>query len=387
MKVKGLYPEAGIIHNSSRRRHFFLIFISSDNDITLEETNMLVIKRLKPIFIILTIGVLTSPLLLTSCQKEKASPKEGAAPAQLAVFVPGVLAGSPTYEMMDEGVRKAAEEMGATVKTVEGGFNQAEWEPQVLALASEKKYDMIISSNPAMPEICREVKKTYQDQNFLILEGSRIENDTVSTFLFSHLELSYMLGYFAGLVTQSDMEGANPDLKIGLIAGQEYPEMNQKIRPGLEQGLKAAVPGGELDFRVIGNWYDATKASDLAKSMFDAGVDIILTIAGGANQGVVSAAKEAGKYVLWYDNNGYAIEPGTIIGSGILREDKAAYEQTLAALKGELSHGSSVYAGVREGFVDFISDDNLYKNHVPEGIRQKQEELVSRFKNGELQLR
>ena len=331
--------------------------------------------------------LLTAFTLLASCQKKEAPGSETTVPKQLAVFVPGVLAGSPTYEMMDAGVRKAAEEMGAEVKTVEGGFNQAEWEPQVQTLASEKKYDLIISSNPAMPEICRAVKKTYQDQEFLILEGSRIENDTVSTFLFSHLELSYLLGYFAGLVTTSDMDGANAALKVGLVAGQEYPEMNMKIRPGFEQGVKAAAPGAEVDFRVIGNWYDATKASDLTKSMINTDVDVILTIAGGANQGVVTAAKKAGKYVLWYDTNGYAVEPGTVIASGLIREDKAAYEQTLLALKGELPAGSSVYAGVKEGFIDFISDDDLYTTNVPEEIRTAHDKVIRQFKEGQLQLR
>ncbi len=333
------------------------------------------------------ITILMIAALVSSCQKKEQEISEAKSPARIAVFVPGVLAGSPTYEMMDQGVRKAAEEMGAQVKTVEGGFNQAEWATQVQTLASEKQYDLIISSNPAMPEICRKVKETYPDQDFLILEGSRIENDTVSTFLFSHLELAYMLGYFAGLVTSSDMEGANKALKVGLIAGQEYPEMNQKIRPGFLQGLTDAAPGGEIDFRVIGNWYDATKASDLAKSMIDSDVDVILTIAGGANQGVVSAAKEAGKYVLWYDTNGYALEPGTVIGSGLIREDKAAYEQTLLALEGKLPAGSSVYAGVKEGFLDFISDDPLYIENVPEEIRKAQENMVEKFKKGQLQLR
>ncbi len=331
-----------------------------------------------------------SALFLAGCQKNETAGtarKDSQEPARIAVFVPGVLAGSPTYEMMDEGVRKAALEMGAEVKTVEGGFNQAEWATQVQTLASEKQYDLIISSNPAMPEICREVKKTYPDQEFLVLEGSRIENDTISTFLFSHLELSYMLGYFAGLVTTSDMAGANSDVKIGLIAGQEYPEMNQKIRPGFQQGVEAAAPGAVVDFRIIGNWYDATKASDLTRSMIDSGVDVILTIAGGANQGVVTAAKEKGKYVLWYDTNGYSIEPGTVIGSGLIREDKAAYEQTLLALQGKLPAGSSVYAGVKEGFLDFISDDPLYESSVPESLRNAQKELVAQFKDGQLQLR
>jgi basic membrane lipoprotein Med (substrate-binding protein (PBP1-ABC) superfamily) len=197
-----------------------------------------------------------------------------------------------------------------------------------------------------------------------------------------------MLGYFAGLATAStDLEGSNRELKVGLIAGQEYPEMMQKIKPGFEQGLKEAAPGGELDFRVIGNWYDAAKASDLAKSMFASGVDIILTIAGGANQGVVSAAKEEGRYVLWYDTAGYAIEPGVIIGSGIIREDRAAYEQTMAALKGELTRGSSRYAGVKEGYVDFLDNDPLYEEHVPEALRKMMAAELEKLRSGSLMLR
>ncbi len=327
-------------------------------------------------------------LLLASCapKAEKAA-ETGEKKVSLAVFVPGVLAGSPTYEMMDKGVRQAAAETGAEVKTVEGGFNQAEWKPQVLALAAEKRYDLIVTSNPSMPEICRDIKKIYPDQEFLVLEGSRVENDTVATFLFSHLDLSYMLGFFAGLVTQSnELEGANAELRVGLIAGQEYPEMMQKIKPGFEQGVTAAAPGGSVDFRVIGNWYDAAKASDLAQGMFDEGVDIILTIAGGANQGVVSAAKEKGKYVLWYDTDGYSIEPGVILGSGIIREDIAAYEQTSLFLKGELEQGSSVYAGAAEGYVDFIEDSDLYRSSVPESIREALSTEAERLRSGSLKL-
>lgn len=345
--------------------------------------------RYSRLFIMLAVSI----ALLFSCggkNSGKGGDKSAAEDTgkNLAVFVPGVLAGSPTYEMMDEGVRKAAAETNGSVRTVEGGFNQAEWKSQVLALASEKTYDLIVTSNPSMPEICREIGKSYPDQEFLVLEGSGIPEDRVSTFEFSHLELSYMLGYFAGLATASpELEGSNRELKVGLIAGQEYPEMMQKIKPGFRQGLKEAAPGGELDFRVIGNWYDAAKASDLAKSMFAGGVDIILTIAGGANQGVVSAAEEEGRYVLWYDTAGYSIEPGVIIGSGIIREDRAAYEQTLAAIKGELARGSSRYAGVKEGYVDFVDDDPLYEVHVPEALRKAMAAELEKLRSGSLMLR
>jgi len=323
-------------------------------------------------------------LAFTGCSEKEN--KEEDKTFSIAVFVPGVLAGSPTYEMMDKGVRSAAIPNGATVKTIEGGFNQAEWSEQITALAAEKSFDLIVTSNPSMPEICRKIQEFYPDQDFLNLEGSGLKDDMVSTFFFNHKELAFLLGNFAGLLTESRMEGNDTIMKVGLIAGQEYPEMNNYIKPGFEMGFKNVNSSIELDFRVIGNWYDASKAAELASDMYSSGSDIILTIAGGANQGVLTAAKDAGKFVLWYDSNGYSIEPGVVIGSGVIREDKAAEEMVLKAIQGTLNRGTSITAGVKEGYVDFIDDDANYKKYVPVSIREKMDKILKEMRSGEITL-
>jgi len=342
-------------------------------------------KKMKSYKLISRILFVSLPLLLllTSCGEKK--DKEEKTAFSIAVFVPGVLAGSPTYEMMDKGVRAAALRKEATVKTIEGGFNQAEWAEKVTALAAEGTYDLIVTSNPSMPEICRKIQEHYPDQDFIVLEGSGIENDQVSTFFFNHRELAFLLGNFAGLITENRISGKEIK-KIGLIAGQEYPEMNNLIKPGFEMGFKNINSDIELDFRIIGNWYDASKASDLAADMFNNGADIVLAIAGGANQGVVSAAKTAGKFVLWYDSNGYAIEPGVVIGSGVIREDKAASEMIEKAIDGTLVRGSSISAGVKEGYVDFIDDDANYIKYVPVGVREEMGKIIEDMRSGEITL-
>jgi simple sugar transport system substrate-binding protein len=322
--------------------------------------------------------------LLSGCS-EKTEKNENKA-FSIAVFVPGVLAGSPTYEMMDRGVRKAALQKGAQVKTIEGGFNQAVWAEQLTALAAEKTYDLIVTSNPSMPEISRKILEFYPDQNFLNLEGSGIKDDIVSTFFFNHKELAFLLGNFAGFISESKADPENKPVKVGLIAGQEYPEMNHYIKPGFEMGFKNVNSDLSLDFRVIGNWYDASKASELASDMYAKGADIILTIAGGANQGVITAAKNAGKFVIWYDSNAYAIEPGVVIGCGIIREDKAAEEMVLKAIEGSLNRGTAIITGVHEGYVDFIDDDANYQKYVPVDVREKMEKLLTDMRNGEIKL-
>lgn len=305
----------------------------------------------------------------------------------IAVFVPGVVEGSPTYEMLVSGVERAAEEAGnVTVRVVEGGFNQALWEEGVTQLASSGEHDLIVTSNPSMPEICAAVSSSFPDQRFLVMDGYLDGNEAIHTVLFNQREQAYIIGYFAGLVTSSSMEYANSENRIGLLAGQEYPIMNDVILPAFELGLQTVVGQGEVDFRVLGNWFDAGRAAELASDTYYRGADVILTIAGGGNQGVIAAAQELGGYVLWYDAAGYEQAPGVVIGSSQVRQDQATYERTLDAINGELAFGEAQILGAAEGYVGFATDSPLYEEHVPEAIRQEMSELLTRFREGEISL-
>ncbi len=306
----------------------------------------------------------------------------------IAVFVPGVVEGSPTYEMLVEGVRRAADESdGVAVRVIEGGFNQAEWSEGLTSLSATGEYDLIVSSNPSLPEIATEVAESFPDQRFLILDGYGRNHESMATVLFNQREQAFLNGYFAGLVTtHAELEHVRDANRIGLLAGQEYPIMNEVIRPAFALGAQTVDPDIEVDFRVLGNWYDAGTAQELAGSMIDRGADVILTIAGGGNQGVIAAAKERGGYVLWFDSPGYDHEPGVVLGSSIIRLDTIAYERTLEGIEGALSFGVSEVVGVREGYVDFDTEHSLYQRHVPSDIRAEMEEIIDRLRTADVEL-
>ncbi len=162
--------------------------------------------------------------------------------------------------------------------------------------------------------------------------------------------------------------------------------MTNVIRPGYEKGLKSINSGMTLDFRIVGNWYDASKGAELANSMYNSGVDVMHSIAGGAGQGVLSAARERKKYVLWFDDNGYSLSEGQVIGCAAIRQDRAAYEITKKAIEGTLEYGSYDIAGVKEGYVYFIDDDPVYLKVVPEEIRDKMNEVIEKINSGEIVL-
>lgn len=302
---------------------------------------------------------------------------------RIAVFIPGVTEGSPTYKMLADGVKRAAGEVEkAEASIIEGGFNQGEWLEKVKALTASGEWDLIVTSNPALPEICNTISREFPRQKFLILDGHLEGNESIHTFRYNQMEQGFLAGAFAGLVTTSAMDGANEELKAGMVVGQEYPDMNQAIRPGFEQGLKSVAPGAENGFRVVGNWYDAAKAAELAGDLYDKGADIILTIAGGANQGVISAAAERGKYVIWFDTEGYEIAPGTVIGSTAIAQEKIAYEKTARAIQGEIPWGTAEVGTVADGWITFADDNPLYTDYVPEEIRTKMHSILASLEQG-----
>lgn len=301
----------------------------------------------------------------------------------IAVFVPGMLEGSPTYEQMDRGVRKAADMREANVTTIEGGFNQGEWQNQITALAAEGNYNLIVTSNPALNEICLNAKAMFPGQTFLVMDGADQESEELIIFSYNHGEQAFMAGVLAAEIS---MEKDSENKIIGLIAGQSFPDMEQSIVPGFEMGIKSVDPDFSLDFRIIGNWYDASKASDLAESMFSLGVNVILPIAGGANQGVISAAKKKDKSLIWFDSPGTKLSEGTIKGSGIVKQETAAKEMVLAIIDGKMEDGDLKTGDGENGYVLIDESEELYIKYVSTDIREKISYMMEQFKSGRFKL-
>ncbi|MDC7222867.1 MAG: BMP family ABC transporter substrate-binding protein [Spirochaetales bacterium] len=331
----------------------------------------------KVLFLSLSLFLLT----FLSCRKD-----ESPSAYTIAVFVPGVVEGSPTYEQMDRGVRRAAEQRSVTVTTVEAGFNQGEWKDKLTSLAAEGSYSLIVTSNPALSALCREVKELFPAQQFLVLDGENREDDSQAVFVYNHREQAFMAGYLAALASLSSLDNLTGNYKLGLIAGQTYPDMEKSIIPGFTMGMKSVDPRFELDFRVVGNWYDAAKGSELAESMYRSGVDVILPIAGGANQGVISTAKKEGKYVVWFDSSGTDQAPGVVLGSSVILQEKAAEEMVLDIIDGLIEPGDIKEGSIANGYVLIDQEEAAYLKYVPEEVREKVAFQLEQFVSGRYNL-
>ena len=326
---------------------------------------------------ILLFATIILALLFTGCAKKSGK-------TSIAVFVPGIIDDSPTYNMLVQGIKAAVDEKNQSLSdeskielfVMEAGTNQAEWGPKLTALSAEQKYDVIISSNPSLPDLVEPILQQFPNQKFILMDATKEGNQNIHTVCYNQYEQSYITGYIGGLMSKSH--------KLALIAAQEYPVMNNIIYPYFEKGAQAANSKSTVEFRIVGNWYDATKGAELADAVAKIGVDVILPICGGASQGVITSAVNNGIYVTWFDDNGFAKAPGTIISSSVMEQKKMSYNVTKEFIEGKTPWGSAKMVGIKEGFVDFVQDDPLYIQTVPEDIRSQMKNLLDDIRSGKI---
>jgi len=324
----------------------------------------------------LIVFLMLSVFFTVGCSKKIQSKGNG---ISVLVFITGVIAGSPTYEMMAEGALEFEKKhLSSNIKIYEAGMNQSQWEQQLGEMISIGEYDVIIGSNPSLPEICANVSKIFPKQRFVIVDAEYGGNPQIRTYNYNQYEQSYFLGFLAGLITTSDMPYANSQKRIGFIAAQEYPLLTKQMVPGFLEGARRIDPEIELDFRVIGSWADANKAAELASAMMDSGVDVFTSIAGGAAQGLVKTAVDKHAYMVWYNTNAYKMAPGFIVGCGLMEQKKLIMEILEDVLADKVQYGISETIGVKEGYLNFIYDDPGYKN-LPGDIRERFEKFMNDF--------
>jgi simple sugar transport system substrate-binding protein len=335
---------------------------------------------MKKIFILLLIFT-----TLLSCKDRKRNEAAVNKNFSVLVFITGVTAGSPSYELMAEGALEfARDNRNVTVKVYEAGFNQAEWESQLADMVSSGNYDLVLGTNPSLPELCANVAIKFPNQKFIITDAFYQGNPQIKTYLFNQYEQSLYLGYLAGLVSESNMPYANRQKKIGFIAAQEYPLLTKQIIPGFLDGARLVDQAFELDRRIIGSWADANKAAELASSMIDNGVDVFTSIAGGAAAGLYKTVKERGAYAVCFNTNEYKQAPGYIVGCGIMEQKKLVIEILNNAFNGNIQYGIPVETGVKEGYLGFIDDDPAYNNNLPLQIRERFEEFFKGMREGHI---
>lgn len=169
---------------------------------------------------------------------------------------------------------------------------------------------------------------------------------------FAEHEGSYLVGVLAALASKTGT--------VGFVGGMDIP-LIRRFACGYEQGVKATNAKANVVANMAGStpaaWADPTRGSELAKSQFDRGADVIFAAAGQTGMGVLQAASDAGKLSIGVDSNQNHLFPGKVLTSMVKRVDVAAYEAFKTAQDGTWKPGHR-RLDLKEDGVGWAFDDN-----------------------------
>ncbi len=301
----------------------------------------------------------------------------------VAVYMPGLLGGgNAMLEMSKSGAEKAAAETGITLKLIEGGYDWSAYEPSLNQLSASGQFDAIMCFTAGFPGLLEKIMPRYPKQKYILIDAVMDGGKQIYSAQFNSVEMAFLAGAFAGMVTTSSMPKANPEKKVGMTAGMIYPEMTDLLRPGYENGAHWVDPDIQVLFAVTDTWNDPGVGKEIGINMAKAGADVIFMVSNITDQGTIAAGKDLGYYCISVNVNMNASAPGVVLTGVTKAYDQIVYQAIKSLATDSTPWGKQETWGNKDGMVGYTPEDPLYIQFVPKDIRDKMQKVFGLLKDG-----
>nr|WP_293959384.1 BMP family ABC transporter substrate-binding protein [Sneathiella sp.] len=245
------------------------------------------------------------------------------------------------------GIEKFKKETG--VDYMEFEVTQVSQREQAAQRMARDDADIVIAIGFAQAAAVEKAAKKYPDTKFTIIDMV-VDLPNVQSVVFREEQGSFLVGMAAAMASETG--------KVGFIGGMDIP-LIRKFALGYKEGVMYADPNAEVIENMTGTtpaaWNDPTKGSELAKSQYDRGADVIFAAAGATGLGVLQTAADEGKLAIGVDSNQNYLHPGSMLTSMMKRVDVAVYNALMTAKDGTWKPGIQVL-GLAENGVGFAVD-------------------------------
>ncbi|MDF2231946.1 BMP family ABC transporter substrate-binding protein [Albimonas sp. CAU 1670] len=221
---------------------------------------------------------------------------------------------------------------------------------QALRRFAQRGADPIVAIGFSFAAALEKVAPEFPDSHFAIVDMV-VDQPNVRSIVFKEEEGSYLVGIMAAMASKTG--------KVGFIGGMDIP-LIRKFECGYKGGV-ASVGDTQVLANMTGTtpaaWNDPARGTELAKSQFAEGADVVYHAAGGTGIGVIQAAADEGKLAIGVDSNQNGLVPGSVLTSMLKRVDVAVYDTFMDVKNGEWTSGFEVF-GLAEDGVGVAMDDN-----------------------------
>ena len=274
-----------------------------------------------------------------------------AAPLRVTMIYPSDCVGSAAYcTAFHIGVNAAAEELGIILTEVNGNENDPVATEMLIRDAAQNS-ELVLTAGYQMGDVLVRVAPEFPDVKFAIFDVV-LDIPNVASVNYKSNEGSFLVGAIAALKSESN--------KIGYIGGADVPLL-QEFEAGYVAGIHAVNPDAEVTVEYISK--DATgfgqpeKAKELSLAQYANGIDVIYAAAGGSGQGVLEAAQEQQKFIIWVDSNGNHLAPGLVLTS-MTKEISASVQRIIRETADDNFMAGVRYFGLEDGEVSYAVDEH-----------------------------
>jgi len=287
-----------------------------------------------------------------------------------------------------EGIQAFGEENG--LKKGDGGFDylqstaESEYVTNLNSLI-RRDFDLVFAVGFALHNAVAEVADQKPDAKIAIIDEVVADKENVASIMFRANEASYLAGVAAALETKTG--------KVGFLGGMTG-EIIGGFQAGFEAGVAAVNPDIKVDVEYAESFSDAAKGQQIAKRMYDSGVDIIFHAAGGVGNGLFTEAKErkqkdpnADVWAIGVDRDQYdegKVDDSTniILTSVLKRVDVAAQEVAKLAKDGKFPGGETITYGLSDGGVDLADSRGAISEETLKTVEDYKQKII----NGEVKV-
>ena len=243
---------------------------------------------------------------------------------------------------------------------------------QAIRGALQQNPDLVLALAP-QPEVILKLAQEFPNQKFGVPSDIFVEKlpDNIAAFQINVHEGSFLVGLIAGMLTQTKT--------VGAVVGGDSPGLNQFFW-AYKQGVLEVCPDCKVLVSYLNfDFANPTLGKEAALNQYDQGADIIFQVAGRSGEGVLSAAKEQGKFAIGVDSNQDDIAPGNIIASMMKRVDISTFLLVKNAKEGNFKGGFSVI-GMKDGATGLSWDEGstTFEQNGPAELTAKLPEVKAK---------
>jgi basic membrane protein A len=333
---------------------------------------------MKKLVMLLTVLTIIA-VVVAGCTPKAAEP----ATTKVVYLINGSLGDNAFYDSGQLGMDKIKSQYGVEIRTIECGYDAAQYEPSIEAAVGYA--DVIFVISYGFEDLVKEYADKYPEKIFVNLD-TVVQNtkNTITSVDYIEEESAFLAGVVAGMLTlDTSIPNVNADKVIGAVGGDQDPVIDAFMF-AYENGAKFIDPEIVMERKYLGDWVDTAKGKQATLQLYDTGSDIVFQIAAAAGMGVLQASGERNLYSIGVDTNQNALVPGHVVASDT-KDIGLAITNIYATIKdGTYKPGQVLNYGLATKGVDVVFEGN--GNVLPQAIVDKVNELRQQIIDGTLKV-